>query len=54
MRRTERLTAAKIAAKLHLPRSTVARLLKRNGIGRLSLLEPKLEPKRTSGRCPAT
>jgi transposase InsO family protein len=46
LRRTERLTASKIAAKLHLPRSTVARWLNRNQLGRLSLLEPRPEPKR--------
>ena len=39
------MTAVKIAAVLHLARSTVARLLQRNGIGRLRLLEPKLEPR---------
>ena len=46
MRRNERLTAAKIAAKLHLPRSTIARWLKRSQLGRLSLLEPRPEPRR--------
>jgi transposase InsO family protein len=45
LRRTKRMTAAKIAAALHLARSTVARLLQRRGIGRLRLLEPKLEPR---------
>ena len=45
LRRTKRMTAAKIAAVLHLARSTVARLLQRSGIGRLRLLEPKLEPR---------
>ena len=45
LRRTKRMTAAKIAAVLHLARSTVARLLQRNGIGRLRLLDPKLEPR---------
>ena len=45
LRRTKRMTAAKIAAALHLARSTVARLLLRSGIGRLRLLEPKLEPR---------
>jgi len=45
LRRTKRMTAAKIAAVLHLARSTVARLLQREGIGRLRLLEPKPEPR---------
>src|SRR5690348_6836748 len=36
LRRSKRLTAAKIAAVLHLARSTVARLLQRNGVGRLA------------------
>jgi len=45
LRRSKRMTAAKIAAVLHLARSTVARLLKRQGIGRLRLLEPKPEPR---------
>jgi len=39
------MTAAKIAAVLHLARSTVARLLQREGIGRLRLLEPEPEPR---------
>ena len=45
LRRKKKMTAAKIAAVLHLARSTVARLLKREGIGRLRLLEPKPEPR---------
>ena len=45
LRRTKRMTAAKIAAVLHLARSTVARLLQREGIGRLRLLDPKPEPR---------
>src|SRR5438067_11384227 len=45
LRRTRRMTAAKIAAVLHLARSTVARLLQRNGIGRLRLVEPRPEPR---------
>ena len=45
LRRSKRLTAAKIAAALRLARSTVARLLQRNGLGRLALLEPKPEPR---------
>jgi transposase InsO family protein len=45
LRRSKRLTAAKIAAVLQLARSTVARLLKRSGLGRLALMEPKPEPR---------
>jgi transposase InsO family protein len=45
LRRTKRMTAAKIAAVLHLARSTVARLLQRHGVGRLALLEPRPEPR---------
>jgi transposase InsO family protein len=45
LRRKKKLTAAKIAAVLHLARSTVARLLQREGIGRLRLVEPKPEPR---------
>jgi transposase InsO family protein len=37
-----RLTAQEIAGKLHMPRSTVSAVLKRNGLGRLSDLEPPL------------
>ena len=43
--RKKKMTAAKIAAVLHLARSTVARLLQRNGIGRLRLVEPRPEPR---------
>ena len=46
LRRKKRLTATKIAAALRLARSTVARLLQREGIGRLRLLEPRPEPRR--------
>lgn len=46
LRRDFRLTAAEIAAKLHLPRSTVARWLRQAGLGRLSSLEPKEPPRR--------
>ena len=46
LRRDCRLTAAGIAAKLRLPRSTVARWLRRAGLGRLSSLEPKEPPRR--------
>ena len=45
LRRTKRMTAAKIAAVLHLARSTVARLLQREGSCRLRLLEPRPEPR---------
>src|SRR5213082_2234054 len=45
LRRTRRMTAAKIAAVLHLARSTVARLLQRKGVGRLRLLDPRPEPR---------
>lgn len=41
LRRMKRMTAAKIAAVLKLARSTVARLLRRHGLQRLALLEPK-------------
>tara|TARA_B100000965_G_scaffold359301_1_gene339268 strand:+ start:335 stop:1288 length:954 start_codon:yes stop_codon:yes gene_type:complete len=41
LRRTCRMTAAGIADRLHLARSTVARWLKRMGLGRLKALEPK-------------
>ena len=40
MRRRLRLTASAIAARLGLPRSTVARWLTRVGLGRLSQLDP--------------
>lgn len=40
LRRRLRLTGAAIAAKLGLPRSTVARWLTRRGLGRLSRLDP--------------
>lgn len=46
LRRDYRLTAAEIAAKLRLPRSTVARWLRNAGLGRLSSLEPKEPPRR--------
>ena len=46
LRREKRMTAAKIAAVLRLARSTVARLLKRNHLGRLRLVVPQPEPRR--------
>jgi transposase InsO family protein len=39
--RYQRLTAAQIAARLAMPRSTVAAVLKRRGLERLARLEPK-------------
>ena len=41
LRRQRRLTAAQIAAQLRMPRSTVAAVLKRRGLERLSRLEPR-------------
>ena len=41
LRRACRMTAAEIAERLRLARSTVARWLARMGLGRLSLLEPR-------------
>lgn len=41
--RQHRLTGAQIAARLQMPRSTVARVLAREGVGRLWRLEP-IEP----------
>lgn len=41
LRRDYRMTAGEIADRLGLARSTVARWLKRMGLGRLSLLEPR-------------
>ncbi len=43
--RRSRMTAAQIARRLRLPRSTVARVLKRHGLERLKLLDPP-EPAR--------
>lgn len=40
-RRRQRLTAAQIAARVGMPRSTVAAVLKRRGLERLTRLEPK-------------
>ena len=41
LRRRQRRTAAQIAQRLGMPRSTVAAVLKRRGLERLSRLEPK-------------
>ncbi len=41
LRRRQRLTAAEIAQRLGMPRSTVAAVLKRRGLERLSRLTPK-------------
>lgn len=41
LRRRHRLTAAQIAIRLGMPRSTVAAVLKRRGLERLSRLEPR-------------
>ena len=41
LRRRHRLTGAQIAVRLRMPRSTVAAVLKRRGLERLSRLEPK-------------
>ena len=44
--RCRRMTAAEIACRLRMPRSTVARILKRTGVGRLRNLEPREEVRR--------
>ena len=44
--RQYRMTAAQIAERLGMARSTVARLLSRAGLGRLKLLDPKLPVRR--------
>jgi transposase InsO family protein len=41
LRRRQRLTGSEIAARMGMPRSTVAAVLKRRGLERLSRLEPK-------------
>jgi len=41
LRRRHRLTAAQIAARLRMPRSTVAAVLKRRGLERVSRLDPR-------------
>ena len=52
LRKTYRMTARAIAATLHLARSTVARIIKRHGIGKLSNLEPKEKPRRYERAAP--
>jgi transposase len=47
--RHTRMTAARIASSLELPRSTVARVLKRQGLNRLKSLEPQEPPSRAVG-----
>lgn len=46
LRRAYRLTAAEIAERLRLARSTIARWLRQAGIGRLAWLEPQEPPRR--------
>jgi transposase InsO family protein len=52
LRRDYRLTAAEIADKLRLARSTVAAHLAAAGIGRLSRLEPPAPARRYQRQCP--
>lgn len=48
--RRQRQTSWEIAQRLGMPWSTVAAILKREGLGRLSLLEPKEPPRRYERR----
>ncbi len=50
--RRQRWTASEIAARLQLGRATVARLLARRGLGRLSSLQPPPAPVRYEWRYP--
>lgn len=50
--RRHRLTAWEISQRLGVPRSTVSRVLLRNGVGRLRDLEPKPRPRRYERRTP--
>ena len=50
--RHTRMTVARIATSLALPRSTVARVLKRQGLNRLKSLEPKEPARRYTRRHP--
>ena len=50
--RRRRLTAAQIAVRLTMPRSTVAAVLKRRGLERLSCLQPKVAAVRYERRHP--
>jgi transposase InsO family protein len=52
MLRGLRLTALAISASTGTPRSTVGRILRRNGISRMSELEPKEPPNRYEHECP--
>ena len=50
--RQSRMTMAQIAASLELPRSTVARVLKRRGLNRLKSLDAQEPPRRYTRRHP--
>jgi hypothetical protein len=50
--RESRLTIAQIAASLAMPRSTVARVLKRRGLGRLKPVNEQDPPRRYTRRHP--
>jgi transposase InsO family protein len=50
--RTSRMTAAQIASSLEIPRSTVARTLKRRGLQRLKVLDEHTPPQRYTRRHP--
>ena len=50
--RQTRMTAARIASSLELPRSTVARVLQRRGLNRLRSLEPREPVRRYTRRHP--
>ena len=50
--RRQRWTGAEIARHLRLGRATVARLLQRRGLARLSALEPPIPARRYEWRCP--
>jgi transposase InsO family protein len=50
--RHTRMTVARIAASLELPRSTVARVLQRRGLNRLKALEAQEPPRRYTRRHP--
>lgn len=50
--RRQRMTGAEIARGIHLSPATVARILKRRGLSRLSQLEPKEPPRRYEKETP--